>query len=58
MVEQGARQLYYERYQSAENTFNQDPGNSTAWYYLEKDYLLENELDKSKSKHPIDKGSK
>lgn len=50
-VEQGAQQIYYERLQSAENIFNQlvkqDPNNSTAWYYLEKDYLLEDKLDKA-----------
>jgi tetratricopeptide (TPR) repeat protein len=50
-VEQGARQIYYQRYVSAENTFSQlvkqDPNNSTAWYYLEKDYLLENKLDEA-----------
>lgn len=50
-LEQGIQQIYYKRYHSAENTFNQlikqDPNNSTAWYYLEKDYLLENRLNKA-----------
>jgi len=50
-VEQGVQQMYYERYQTAENTFHQilkqDPNNSTAWYFLEKDYLLENKPDKA-----------
>ena len=50
-AEQGTRQIYYERYQSAENTFHQilqqDPNNKTAWYYLVKDYLLENKPDKA-----------
>jgi tetratricopeptide (TPR) repeat protein len=50
-VEQGVQQMYYERYQSAENTFHQalqqDPNNASAWYYLTEDYLLENKLDKA-----------
>jgi len=50
-VEQGAQQIYYQRYHSAENTFDQlvkqDPNNSMAWYYLEKTYLLENKLNKA-----------
>ncbi|HWI94382.1 MAG TPA: tetratricopeptide repeat protein [Flavisolibacter sp.] len=50
-VDDGIQQMYYQRYQSAENTFHQvlqqDPNNATAWYYLEKDYLLENKLDKA-----------
>jgi tetratricopeptide (TPR) repeat protein len=50
-VEQGAKQIYYQRYHSAENTFDklvkQDPDNSMAWYYLEKTYLLENKLNKA-----------
>ena len=47
-LEQGIQQLYYERYQTAENTFHQvlheNPNNSVAWYYLAKDYLLEDSL--------------
>jgi tetratricopeptide (TPR) repeat protein len=50
-LEQGVQEIYYERYASAENTLHkvlqQDPNNSTAWYYLEKDYLLEDELNKA-----------
>jgi tetratricopeptide (TPR) repeat protein len=50
-LEQGVQQIYYQRYHSAENTFTQlvkqDPNNSTAWYYLEKDYLLQDKLDKA-----------
>jgi tetratricopeptide (TPR) repeat protein len=50
-VDEGAQQMYYERYQSAENTFHnllkQDPNNISAWYYLAKDYLLEDELKKA-----------
>ena len=50
-VDEGVQQMYYERYQSADNTFHkilqQDPNNATAWYYLEKDYLLENKPDKA-----------
>src|SRR4029079_16591031 len=49
-LEQGIQQMYYGRYQSAEHTFHQilqhDPNNISAWYYLVKDYLLENKLDK------------
>ena len=51
-LDQGVQQIYYQRYHSAEKTLNQlvkqDPNNSTAWYYLEKNYLLENKLDKAK----------
>lgn len=50
-LDQGVQQIYYKRYHSAENTLNQlvkqDPNNSAAWYYLEKNYLLENKLDKA-----------
>jgi tetratricopeptide (TPR) repeat protein len=50
-VDQGIQQMYYERYKSAENSFHQalqqDPNNASALYYLEKDYLLENNLDKA-----------
>lgn len=50
-VDDGVQQMYYQRYQSAENTFHQilqqDPNNATAWYYLEKDYLLEDKLNKA-----------
>lgn len=45
-LEQGFQQLYYKRYQSAENTFQQllkqDPLNAQAWYGLSKTLLLEN----------------
>jgi tetratricopeptide (TPR) repeat protein len=50
-VDEGVQQMYYERYQTAENTFHkalqQDPNNANAWYYLEKDYLLEDKLNKA-----------
>lgn len=50
-LEQGVQQMNYERYQSAENTFHkvlqQDPNNSNAWYYLVKDYLAKDELNKA-----------
>lgn len=50
-VDDGVQQMYYQRYQSAENIFHQilqqDPNNATAWYYLEKDYLLEDKLNKA-----------
>lgn len=50
-VEQGAQQMYYEQYQSAENTLHQvlqqDPNNAGAWYNLAKDYLLENKVEKA-----------
>jgi tetratricopeptide (TPR) repeat protein len=50
-LDQGVQQIYYKRHHSAENTLNQlvkqDPNNSTAWYYLEKNYLLENKLDQA-----------
>lgn len=50
-VDDGVQQMYYQRYQSAENTFHQilqqDPNNATAWYYLEKDYLFEDKLNKA-----------
>jgi predicted Zn-dependent protease len=50
-VEQAAQEIYYERYQTAENTLHQylqkDPNNASAWYYLTKDYILENKLNKA-----------
>jgi tetratricopeptide (TPR) repeat protein len=50
-LEQGIQQLYYKRYQTAENTFHQvlqgNSNNSVAWYYLAKDYLLEDSLGKA-----------
>jgi tetratricopeptide (TPR) repeat protein len=50
-LEQGVQQINYERYQTAENTFHQvlqqNPNNTGAWYYLVKDYLLEDELNKA-----------
>ena len=62
-VEQGAQQIYYQRYHSAENTFDQlvkrDPNNTMAWYYLEKTYLLENKLNKaSKTIQSVPEGIK
>jgi tetratricopeptide (TPR) repeat protein len=50
-MDEGVQQMYYERYQTAENTLHkalqQDPNNASAWYYLEKDYLLEDKLNKA-----------
>ncbi len=50
-LEQGNQQLYYHRYQTAENTFHQflkqDPNNASAWYDLTKAYLLQDQLDKA-----------
>jgi tetratricopeptide (TPR) repeat protein len=50
-VEQGNQQLYYERYGSAVNTFQQvlqkDPSNAGAWYGLTKAYLLQDDLKKA-----------
>lgn len=46
-MEQGFQQLYYERYESAKNTFDQlvkqDPANAQTWYGLAKTLLLKNE---------------
>ncbi|HET7898017.1 MAG TPA: tetratricopeptide repeat protein, partial [Flavisolibacter sp.] len=45
-VDQGKQQLYYERSQSAQNTFQQvlakNPSEAEAWYGLAKAYLLQN----------------
>lgn len=45
MVEEGNRQLYYERYRSAQQIFEQavkqNPSNAEAWYGLAKSYLLQ-----------------
>jgi len=50
-LEQGHQHLYYERYQSAENTYHQvlkqDINNASAWYGLITAYLLQNEPDKA-----------
>lgn len=50
-IEQGNRHLYYQRYQSAANTFHQllqkDPANAAAWYGLTKTYLLQDKIDKA-----------
>jgi tetratricopeptide (TPR) repeat protein len=50
-ADEAAQQIYYQRYQGAENTchnlLKQDANNVSAWYYLAKDYLLENELQKA-----------
>ena len=49
-LEQGNQHLYYERYESAENSFHQvlnsDPNNAEAWVGLTQAYVLQNELDK------------
>lgn len=50
-LDQGVQELNYERYETAENTFHhvlqQDPNNSSAWYYLVKNYLATDDLDKA-----------
>jgi tetratricopeptide (TPR) repeat protein len=50
-VEQGNSQLYYERYPSAQQTFEtvlkQQPDNGQAWYGLTRAYLLQGELNKA-----------
>jgi tetratricopeptide (TPR) repeat protein len=52
-VEQGQKELYYHRYQSAENTFhqliNQDANNAVAWYDLAKTFVLEDKLPSADS---------
>ena len=50
-VEQGNQQLYYERFQSAENTFQQvvkqNPNDAAAWYGLARTYLLQAKAEKA-----------
>lgn len=50
-LEQGKKELYYERYQSAENSFHtvlqQQPGNAEAWFCLTNAYLMQNKVDKA-----------
>ena len=50
-IEQGKQQLYYERYESAKNTFHnilmQDPGNPGAWFELTRTYLLQNDISRA-----------
>lgn len=47
-LEEGNRQLYYERYASAEHTFHQllqqNPANAGAWYELTEAYLAEGNI--------------
>jgi tetratricopeptide (TPR) repeat protein len=49
--EQGFQQLYYERYQSAENTFQQvlkqNPNNAEAWLGLTRAYVLQDQPAKA-----------
>lgn len=49
-LEQATQHLYYERYESAENSFHQvlsnDPENAQAWAGLAQAYVLQSELDK------------
>ena len=51
MLEQSIQQTYYQRYQTAANTLHKilqvNSNNTAAWYYLTKDYLLENKLQKA-----------
>ena len=50
-VDDGNRHLYYERYNAAQNTFeqiiNQQPGNTAAIYGLTTAYLLTGDVDKA-----------
>lgn len=50
-VEEANRQLFYERYQSAENSFHQvlktDPGNAQAWCGLSKAYILQAKVNQA-----------
>ncbi|HEU4904064.1 MAG TPA: tetratricopeptide repeat protein [Flavisolibacter sp.] len=50
-VEQGKQQLYYERYRSAETTFQQvlkqNPSEAEAWYGLAKTLLLQKQAGKA-----------
>jgi tetratricopeptide (TPR) repeat protein len=50
-VEQGNQQLYYERFHSAEATFQQvlkqNPADAAAWYGLTRTYLLQGKADKA-----------
>lgn len=52
-IGQGYQQLYYERYQSAANTFNtilqQQPNNAEALYGLVKAAILQDDIDKAAS---------
>ena len=47
-LESAEQQFYYERYQSAENTYHQilkqQPDNAQAWYGLTEAYLMQDEL--------------
>ena len=49
-LEQGNEHLYYERYESAENSFHQvlnsDPNKAEAWVGLTQAYIFQNDLDK------------
>jgi len=53
-TDQGFQQLYYERYQSAEHSFEQavqqNANDARAWYGLARTYLLENEPQKAENK--------
>ena len=48
-LEQGNQHLYYERYESAENSFHQvlknDPENEEAWVGLTQAYMLQNDVN-------------
>ena len=51
-IEEGRTHMYYERLETAENTFHQvlkaDAQNAEAWYYLVKSYAEQKMLDKAK----------
>ena len=53
-ADQGFHQLYYERYQSAEQSFqqavHQNANDAPAWYGLTRTYLLENETANAENK--------
>jgi tetratricopeptide (TPR) repeat protein len=50
-LEKANKEMYYERYQSAESTYHallkQNPGNAAAWYGLMNSYLMQSENKKA-----------
>ncbi|HEX2606865.1 MAG TPA: tetratricopeptide repeat protein [Flavisolibacter sp.] len=50
-IEQGKKQLYYERYNSAEQTFHtvlsRQPENAEAWWGLTEAYILQDQVSKA-----------
>ena len=53
-IDEGNKQIYYERYNSAEKTFGQlvkaDPANAEAWFGLTKAYILDDKKDEALDK--------